>query len=223
MTIKNRVVPAVLTENPGALTSMVREAEQFSEWIQIDVMDGLFVPSRSVGAVDVANTEIRIGWEGHLMVKYPEKYLEDFKRAGAKRVIVHYEAVRRNPAEFIERTIRIGIKAGLALNPETEIGVLDDNLINQLDIVLFMAVHPGFYGARFIPESLSKIAEYKHRYPGAITGVDGGIKESNIEQVAQTGVNEICVGSAIFGQQNKGLAYSNLLGLAERGWAKVDN
>ncbi len=221
MSLTNRVVPAILTDSPAALVKMARSVESFTDWVQIDIMDGLFVPSHSIDASDIAASVVKIGWEAHLMVHNPEKHLLDYKRAGAKRIIVHYETVKKNAADIIENISSMGMKAGLALNPETGIGVLNDNLVSRLKTVLFMAVHPGFYGAKFIPETLDKIVEFKRRFPAVSAGIDGGVKANNIEQVARTGVNEICVGSAIFAQPDPVSAYEELSKLARLGWDKA--
>jgi len=216
--IINRVVPAVLTDNPAALVSMMRQAECFTGWVQIDIMDGLFVPSVSITSQDIAGAGVKIGWEAHLMVKDPEKYIEDFHNAGAKSIVVHYESVKESASDVIEHITSLGMRAGLAVNPETPATVLDDNLVNRLESVLFLAVHPGFYGAKFIPEILDKISLFHRLCPGVRIGIDGGIKAGNIIQVARSGVNEICVGSAIFGQPNPAASFNELTALAHKGW-----
>ncbi len=87
---KNRVVPAVLTDDPSALERMVRQAEAFTGYVQIDIMDGEFVPSKSVRANDMARLHARLAWEAHLMVRRPEECLADFRKAGARKVVFHY-------------------------------------------------------------------------------------------------------------------------------------
>ena len=216
--IINRVVPAVLTDSPATLVSMIRQAECFTGWVQIDVMDGLFVPSVSITSQDIAGVRVNIGWEAHLMVKDPEKYIETFHNAGAKKIVVHYESVKESAFDVIDNITRLEMRAGLAVNPETPVTVLDDILVNRLESVLFLAVHPGFYGAKFIPEVLDKIRVFRQLYPDANIGIDGGIRASNIAQVARSGVNEICVGSAIFAQPDPAASFKELTALACRGW-----
>ncbi|MCL2678993.1 MAG: ribulose-phosphate 3-epimerase [Dehalococcoidia bacterium] len=205
-----RVVPAILTDDAAAFTAMARSVETFADWVQVDIMDGFFVPSRSISAADVAAAGLKTGWEAHLMVENPVKYLEDFACAGASRIIVHYESAPDSIEESISVITALGVRAGLALNPETDISVLSDNLLSRLQTVLFMAVHPGYYGAQFIPETLEKIAEFRRRFPCMCTAIDGGVKMDNIGRVASTGVNEICVGSAVFAQSDRAAAYRNL-------------
>lgn len=214
----NRIVPAVLTESPAALVSMLKQAVVFTDWVQIDVMDGVFVPSKSITARDIGAATVKTQWEAHLMVCNPEKYLEEFRFAGAKRIVVHYEAVKTTAADVIESITSLGMQAGLAVNPETQISELEPDLVKRLDSVLFLSVHPGFYGAKFIPEVLDKITLFRRLYPEIIIGIDGGIKSSNINEVSCCGVNEICVGSAVFSQPDPAASFSELTRLANVGW-----
>ena len=214
----NRVVPAVLADNPVALESMLHQVELFSDWAQIDIMDGKFVPSVSINSGDIAKDGLKIGWEAHLMVTEPMKYIDGFYLAGAKRIVVHYEAVKGLAFDVIGYIKSLGIGAGIAINPETQTSVLKDELVSQLEGVLFMSVHPGFYGAKFIPEVLDKIGLFRQRFPNVNIGIDGGVKANNIARVAQCGVNEICVGSAIFAQPDPAASFRDLSALAKTGW-----
>ncbi len=214
----NRIVPAVLTEDPAALVSMLKLAAEFTDWVQIDVMDGRFVPSLSVTARDIGTSGMNTEWEAHLMVCNPERYLNEFHSAGAKRIVVHYEAVKNMAAEVIIKIKSMDMQAGLAINPETRISELEPNLVKQLDSVLFLSVHPGFYGAKFIPEVLGKISLFRRSYPETSIGIDGGIKSSNVTEVSRCGVNEICVGSAVFSQPDPAASFHELTRLAKLGW-----
>jgi ribulose-phosphate 3-epimerase len=142
MTRRIRIVPAILTNDTEALEKLVRQAESFTDFAQVDIMDGKFVPSSSVTCEQVAAVKIRIAWEAHLMVFKPENCLEDFHRAGAEKIIIHHEAVPE-PEKTIKQIKKLGIKAGLAVNPETPITAFAP-LVKKLDSVLFMSVHPGF-------------------------------------------------------------------------------
>jgi ribulose-phosphate 3-epimerase len=216
----NRIVPAVLTERPVALATMLRQSSTFTDWVQVDIMDGRFVPSRSISSGDIAAAGVKIEWEAHLMVCDPEKYLEDLRAAGAKRIVVHYEAVLGGASDVIENITSMGMGAGLAVNPETPVSALKPGLMKRLDTVLFLSVHPGFYGAKFIPEVLDKIALFRQLYPEMTIGIDGGIKFSNVTAAARCGVNEICVGSAVFSQPDPGDSFRELTQLANQGWSE---
>ena len=211
----SRVVPAILTEDPVALETMVRQAEAFTAYVQLDVMDGQFVPSRSITLEHLAGLHTKLGWEAHLMVLHPEDYLEGLRRAGAKRVIFHYEATS-SPGEVISRARELDLQVGLAINPETPVSAILP-LARRVDSVLFLSVHPGFYGSRFIPEVLDKITEFSRARPGVETGIDGGIKEGNIAQVARARPGAIYVGSAIFLQPQPGDSYRRLAVMAQQG------
>ena len=147
------------------------------------------------------------------MVLRPENCLEDFKKAGAQKIVFHYEATP-SPEKIIKAIRKLDMQAGLAVNPETPNSVIKP-LIKQIDSLLFLSVNPGFYGAKFIPEVLDKITDLRKKYPELEIGIDGGIKENNIVQIARTGVDVICVGSAIFLQPDPAASYKRLKTLAK--------
>lgn len=215
MTRLTRVVPAILTDDPKALKTMVRQAENFAYYVQFDIMDGHFVPARSITYEHLAALSMKLTWEAHLMVERPEDYLESFRLAGAQKVVFHYEATS-SPPEVISRARELGLEVGLALNPETSVSLIRP-LTSKVDSVLLLTVHPGFYGSQFIPEVLEKVPELRSTQPEIEIGVDGGIKESNIAQVAQAGIDVIYVGSAIFLQTQPSESFSRLLALAQEG------
>jgi ribulose-phosphate 3-epimerase len=205
MTRSIRIVPAILTDDLITLEKLVRLAESFTDYVQVDVMDGNFVPSSSVTCGQVAALKIKIAWEAHLMVFHPEDCLSDFHRAGARKIVFHYEATPELE-KIITQIRKLGIKVGLAINPETPITAIAP-LVKKVDSVLFLAVHPGFYGAAFLPEVLDKIAAFRKAYPEMEIGIDGGVKEDNIVKIAQSGVDVICIGSALFRQPRPAEAY----------------
>jgi ribulose-phosphate 3-epimerase len=188
---------------------MLQQAEAFTDYVQIDIMDGQFVPSHSISWEQIIGIPRKIGWEAHLMVNQPETQLENFKKAGADKIIFHYEATSV-PGQVISLARKLMLKSGLAVNPETTIPEILP-YTDEVDSVLFLSVHPGFYGAQFIPEVLQKIKALRQAKPGINIGIDGGIKESNIVEIAESGVDEICVGSAIFMRPQPGESYRNLL------------
>jgi len=206
-----QIVPAILTDDPAALEKMVRQAETFASRFQLDIMDGKFVPSRSITGEHIAGLKARLEWEAHLMVQHPEQYLAGFRDAGAKRVIFHYEATS-SPQEVIELGRSLKIEIGIAVNPDTPVSEIVP-LAGEVDCVLFMSVYPGFYGSKFIPEVLDKIANFRHRYPDMEIGIDGGIKEGNIARAARAGASSICIGSAIFCQPDPAERYKHLVAL----------
>jgi ribulose-phosphate 3-epimerase len=208
-----RIIPAILTDNAATLEKLVRQTETFTDYAQFDFMDGHFVPSNSFSVNDMAAVKTKIGWEAHLMMLQPEEHLEALKKAGANKIIFHFEAVA-SPWKMISLIKRLDVKVGMAVNPETTIASIAE-LVPELDSILFMAVHPGFYGAKFLPEVLEKIVEFRKTYFKTVVGIDGGVKENNIVEIARSGVDEICVGSAIFLQPDPGAAYRKLTALAQ--------
>jgi len=208
-----RTVPAILTDDPITLGKMVLQTETFTDYVQFDIMDGRFVPSRSILCEQIASLGTKLLWEAHLMVLHPESYLDEFKQAGAQKIVFHYEATP-SPDQVIRQIKNSGIQVGLALNPETPVEVIRP-LLGELDSVLFLSVNPGFYGAEFIPEVLDKIAAFRKAHPRLEIGIDGGVKENNIVQIAETGVNVIYIGSAVYRQPDPADAYRRLTRLAE--------
>lgn len=208
-----RTIPAILTDNTATLEKLVRQTEKFTDYAQFDLMDGHFVPSKSVSCKDIAALKPKLNWEAHLMVLQPEDCLEDFKKAGAKKIVFHFEAVA-SPWKMISLIKDKGIKVGMAINPETTISAFKE-MVPEVDSILFMAVHPGFYGAKFLPESLDKIREFRKTYFKTEVGIDGGVKENNIAEIARSGVDAIYVGSAIFLEPDPSAAYRHLTALVQ--------
>jgi len=208
-----RVVPAILTDESKVLETMVRQAETFTNYVQFDIMDGQFVPSQSITREHLASLSMKLGWEVHLMVLHPEEHLKGFQRAGAQKVVFHYEATP-SPREVISLARNLGLGVGLAVNPDTAVSSFLP-LADEVDSILFLTVHPGFYGSKFIPEVMDRIAELRGTQPDIEIGVDGGIKESNITKIARTGVDVIYVGSAIFLQPQPGESFRRLQALAQ--------
>jgi len=207
----SKVVPAILTDDPEALELMVRQSEGFTDYVQFDIMDGRFVPSKSITHEHLASLPMKLRWEAHLMAEEPENYLEDFQRAGAAGIVFHYEATS-SPLDVISQVRTLGLQVGLAINPETPVTLIS-SLVNEVDRILLLTVNPGFYGSPFLPDVLDKIPEIRRIRPQIEIGIDGGIKESNIAEVAQRGVDSICVGSAIFLQPQPGESFRHLKAL----------
>jgi ribulose-phosphate 3-epimerase len=211
----SRIVPAILTDDPGTLEVLVRQAETFAGYVQIAIMDGQFVPSRSVTWQQLVAIPIKFTWEAHLMVAHPEEYLAGFREAGAKKIVFHHEATT-SPEKVISLARSHGLEVGLAINPPTPVSAILP-LAGEVDSILFLSVHPGFYGSEFIPEVLDKITEFRKLRPEVMTALDGGVKENNIVEIARTGVSDICVGSAVFKQAEPAAAFRHLQALAGTG------
>jgi ribulose-phosphate 3-epimerase len=198
------LAPSVLSADFARLGEQARDAAAAgADWIQIDVMDGVFVPNISVGLPVVAALRRAVGLtlDCHLMIVQPERYVEDFVRAGANHVTVHVEATAH-----LHRTIQhikqLGATAGVALNPATPIGALEE-ILPYVDLVLVMSVNPGFGGQAYIPTSTDKIARLRRMLDERGLGhvhlqVDGGVHQGNVAEVAGAGATNIVAGSAVF-------------------------
>jgi ribulose-phosphate 3-epimerase len=201
------IIPALLTSDKQELIEMVNLCADFTNYVQIDIMDGEFVPSKSVELKGLAGWKSRCRCEAHLMVKDPLAWIKAFKGIGAERILYHFE-IEKDHDQIIAKIKEAGLEAGIAVNPQTTIDEFQ-YLIKKLDAVLFMSVNPGFYGAPFIPEVLAKIKEFKKRYPDKLTVIDGGVKLDNLRIVKASGVDHICVGSAILKADNPKQAFQD--------------
>lgn len=170
--------------------------------VQIDVMDGRFVPNITFGtpAVKCLRPLTRLTLETHLMVEPPEDFIEAFARAGADTIIVHQEATP-HLHRAIQHIHALGKKAGVAINPSTPAGTLSE-VLGSLQLVLVMTVNPGFGGQEFIPETLGKIRQVRQAIQvcgfDCEVEVDGGINTETARLVVEAGANVLVAGSAVF-------------------------
>ncbi len=199
-------VPSILSADFTRLGEQVREAEAAgAQRIQIDVMDGHFVPNITMGpmVIEAVRRCTTLPLEAHLMITNPAEYIDTFARAGADVIIVHQE-VCPHLHRVIQQIKGNGKKAGVALNPSTPIFLLE-NVLTLLDHILIMTVNPGFGGQDFIPETLPKISQMRQiineRGLQCDIEVDGGIHEQTVPSVVQAGANLLVAGSAIYNQR----------------------
>ena len=185
------------------------------KYLHLDVMDGMFVPNISFGPMIIKQLRplTNMVFDVHLMIEEPDRYVQNFKDAGADILTVHYEACKH-----LHRTISyiksLGMKAGVSLNPATNIDVLD-YVLEDLDLVLIMSVNPGFGGQSFIPSAIDKIKNLKEkiikRNLNVIVEVDGGVKTTNVKDVIEAGADLIVSGSDVFAdKENRIRAYKEI-------------
>ena len=176
--------------------------EAGAEYIHVDVMDGLFVPSISFGMPVIKSIRKVTGkvFDVHLMINEPIRYIDEFVKAGADIITVHVEACS-DVVATIEKIKASGVKAGITLNPDTPVSAISPYL-DMVDMVLVMSVNPGFGGQKFIVTSIDKLKEVKKLKDDSGLGfdieVDGGINVDNLPSVLEAGANVIVAGSAIF-------------------------
>ena len=200
------IVPSILSADFTRLGEQVREAEAAgAQRIQIDVMDGHFVPNITMGPMIVAAVRhcTTLPLETHLMITNPQDYIEDFAKAGADVIIVHQE-VCPHLHRVVQQIKTAGKQAGVALNPSTP-GFLLQEMLTLMDLILVMTVNPGFGGQEFIPETLPKIGylrqQITQRGLHCDLEVDGGIHEATVAQAVRAGANLLVAGSAVFNER----------------------
>lgn len=200
---KIKIAPSILSADFARLGEQVHEAEEAgADYIHFDVMDGMFVPNITVGplVLEALKPITKLPMDVHLMIEQPDRYLADFAKAGAEVMMVHQENV-----PHLHRTIQHitenGCRAGVVLNPATPISTLEE-ILPYVSRVLIMSVNPGFGGQSYIESSTDKIRRLRHMAdilnPRLEIEVDGGVKVSNIRQVAEAGADVIVAGSAVF-------------------------
>lgn len=197
------LAPSILAADFKELGKEIRTIEENgAQYLHFDVMDGMFVPSISFGVpvLESIRSATNLVCDAHLMVTEPIRYVEAFAKAGADLITVHLEACEDIDAT-IEKIRACGCKVGVSICPETPV-ISVKNLLEKVDMVLIMSVHPGFGGQAFIPESLDKIRQLKAMIDAENVSVDiqvdGGIYTHNVEQVIEAGANIIVAGSAVF-------------------------
>jgi ribulose-phosphate 3-epimerase len=197
------IVPSILSADFARLGEQVREAEAGgADRIQIDVMDGRFVPNITVGplVIEAVRRSTSLPLEAHLMIVEPERYVEDVSKAGADIIIVHQE-VSPHLHRTVQQIKQLGKGAGVAINPATPPSLLSE-ILPDLDLVLAMTVNPGFGGQDFIPGVLSKLrtlrAMIESTRPGCDLEVDGGIHAETAPLVVAAGANVLVAGSAVY-------------------------
>jgi len=195
--------PSILAADFKVLGQEMKKTEENgAAYIHFDVMDGMFVPSISFGMPVLASIHDATEqfMDAHLMVQEPIRYVEAFQKAGADYVTVHLEACE-DVKTTLDKIHACGMKAGLAVNPETDVKELVPYM-EDVEMILIMSVHPGFGGQKFIPESLDKIREVRamlnEKNLETDIQVDGGIYVENVREVLDAGANVIVAGSAVF-------------------------
>jgi ribulose-phosphate 3-epimerase len=213
---KAELAPSLLSADFGRMAEAMRLVRDAGlRYVHLDVMDGEFVPNISFGAKMVADLRDDAGdlvMIAHLMVKKPERYVDDFAAAGADVITVHAEATP-HLHRALQQVKAAGKKAGAAVNPATPLAAFED-VLGLADFVLIMTVNPGFGGQTFVEGGLAKIARAREMVDGSgrevIIEVDGGVKSDNIRLVADAGADVIVAGSAVFGAPDAAAAIAEL-------------
>ncbi|MBD8031707.1 MULTISPECIES: ribulose-phosphate 3-epimerase [Solibacillus] len=210
-----KIAPSILAADFAKLGQEVKEVEAAgAELIHIDVMDGHFVPNISFGAIalEAIRPLSTLPMDVHLMIENPDQYIEQFAKAGADYITVHVEACRH-----LHRTIQLirsyGVKPGVVLNPHTPIETIQ-HILEDVDMVLFMTVNPGFGGQKFIESVVPKVAALskiiKERGLNIEIEIDGGINAETIVPCAKAGATVFVAGSAIYSKEDRAQALQEI-------------
>lgn len=189
--MKNKIIPAIIAESQEGLNTRINKVKDYFSVLQLDVMDGKFVPAHSLD-FDLKLPKTNCSYEAHLMVNDPEGWIKKNWRI-ADIVLVHIESCKE-PKKIIELIKSKGKRVGFVLNPETPLEKIKSYL-DKIDQVLIMTVNPGFYGSPFLPETLEKVKELRKLKPNLDIEVDGGINPDTIKQAYQAGANLLICGS----------------------------
>ena len=205
--MKNIIAPSVLSADFG---NLARDIEMLNAsecaWMHLDIMDGVFVPNISFGMPVVKHIAAvaKKPLDAHLMIVNPDNYIARFAELGVTYLTVHLEA-----CVHLNRTIAAihaaGMKAGVAINPHTNVCLLED-VLGEIDLALVMSVNPGFGGQKFIPRSIDKVRKLRQMIDASgskcLIEIDGGVGEDNVAMLAEAGVDAFVAGSSVFGSKD---------------------
>jgi ribulose-phosphate 3-epimerase len=204
-----KIIPAILAERENDFFFFIKQAEAFTDYVQIDIMDGFFVPSQSIPVSAINRLKTIMDFELHLMVKHPSASMISVVNPCLKKVIFHIESEVKH-LSLINQLHERGISPGLAIKPETPLETFS-HMVEHVDSLLFLTVDPGFYGSPFKPSVIDKIKETRFRFPNTIIGADGGVSLDNLNLFIDAGVDYACVGSRIFLGDDPGNNYRQFL------------
>ncbi len=205
------ITPSILSSDFSKLQEEVDSVSPYADWLQIDVMDGHFVPNLSFGAPVAKWIKTEVPIDIHLMVSNPKDRIQEFLDIDVASITFHAEAVKKEEdrRELIAMIRAGGAKAGIAINPETPLDNIGE-VLNDIDMVLVMSVHPGFGGQEFIEHVLSGVKTLRNAYPDLMIQMDGGIDESTAPTCIEAGANNLVSGSFIFEAADRRMAIETL-------------
>lgn len=207
------VVPSILSADLGRLQEEVASIEKFADAIQVDVMDGHFVPNLTFGAPVMKAIKTKLPLDIHLMVSNPADRIKEFLAINAKQITFHAEAAQsvEERTKIIAAIRKGGAHAGIAINPATPLSAIDD-VVADIDLVLVMSVVPGFSGQAFMPEVLEKVRVLRSKFPKLAIQMDGGIDDKTAPLCREAGATSLVAASFIFKSSDRAAAIASLRG-----------
>ena len=209
------IAPSMLSCNFGKLKEEIEMVNQSEAgWFHLDIMDGVFVPNITFGTpiLEVFKEYATKHLDAHLMIVNPENYIEKFASLGANTITVHYEACD-NLLNTINQIKKLNVKAGVAINPDTDVSVLD-SLVNEIDLICLMSVFPGFSGQKFIPETFERLEKLKkiitEKNSQAMIQIDGGVSIDNAKKLVSLGADILVAGSFVFKSEDASITIKKL-------------
>ncbi|MBN1644611.1 ribulose-phosphate 3-epimerase [Candidatus Woesearchaeota archaeon] len=213
-TLKNKqieIIPAILVHTKSELKEKIKRVENLVQTVQIDIEDGFFVPIKTIQAAQFRRIKIKPKLEIHLMVRNPIKYITDYGKIGAHRIIFHYESCKDD--KEAKRLINIikskRIKAGISISPKTSASKIK-KFLDDVDFVQVLAIHAGYAGQRFLPKQLQKVRQIRKWKKNLPIEVDGGVHIGTAKQCVKAGATRLAVGTYLWSAENIKKAISEL-------------
>lgn len=211
-----KIIPAILSDDIGEVRKKIELVKGFADWVQIDIADNKFVPNKTVEVRELKGLGVEVNLELHLMVHEPQDLFRDCALIGAKRVIIHFEAL--GDIDYTMNMARqFDFELGIAINPKTPVSMLKP-FVDKVELILLLAVEPGFGGQKFVEEVLKKVSEIEGicqyaRADGSLPkiGIDGGVNHDTIALACRAGVDLLVVGSALFDARDLRANYERLV------------
>jgi len=205
------IAPSILSADLTRLQEEVQSIESSADWLQIDVMDGKFVPNTAFPFSVVKTIKTTLPLDVHLMVEHPEEFAKEFLTLHPKNVTFHAEAVKDTDSRkaLIQAIHQGGALAGIAVNPSTPLSAAED-VLESVDLLLVMSVNPGFGGQAFMASVLSKVQEARKKHPALIIQMDGGVDDKTAPLCIKAGADNLVAGSYIFRSNDRAKAIASL-------------